>query len=137
MVHNNDDRYTLPSCYSFSSYNLYVRALVIIYVLYIYRSVTFLINRTASTTNTPLVPLSISVPRGLLIFLDKQYSELVRLYFVPLMFISSYVFEVLSLDVVILDESDVLDERSLFRSPGSQLVDFSLVGNMRFQCVQA
>ena len=40
------------------------------------------------------------------------------------MLISSCVVDVLSLDVVIADESDVLDERSLFRSPGSRLVVF-------------
>ena len=48
------------------------------------------------------------------------------------MFISLYAVNVLSLDVVIVDELDVLDERSLFRSPGNQLVVYFLICKLRF-----
>ena len=88
-----------------------------------------LIILTSSPASPPLAPLSTSAPRVLVIFLEKQYSALIRLYLMPLISTSSFSFsEVLSLCVVIVGLLFLLDERILLRSPGNLLFCASLIG---------
>ena len=88
-----------------------------------------LIILTSSPASPPLAPLSTSAPRVLLIFLEKQYSVLIRLYFMPLISTSSFSFsEVLSLYVVTVGLLYLLDERSLLRSLCNISFFASLIG---------